>query len=358
MKKQTWKNMVTATALVLLFSVCIGLVLYRVSGCMALSDDAALLTGKLSFVNGSSASVDSAPAATEKPAADESPTMAIERKPLADSADATEAAKRPVNTTHSGDSYPIAELQVNNGSMSYENIDIRNTTDVDLDVESLLSADLPFSLEDNHEVQVLVYHTHTCESYMTEESDVYYEDWYPRSTDGEQGVAAVGEKLVKTLREHGIGAVHDSTLHDYPSYEGSYARSWETISEYKEKYPSIKVTIDLHRDAMTAQDGTKYKPTFEHDGKKAAQIMIMTGYDTEGGFDFWDENLIFAMQLQKKCEDMYPDMTRPLNFGEYTYNMNFNNGSLLIEVGTDVNTVDEAVRTGSYLGDALAALLK
>ena len=347
----------TATALVLLFSVCIGLVLYRASGCMALSDDAALLTGKLSFVNGSSASADSV-SVSDEPAADESPTLPPEQRPLAENTDVTEAAEHPVNTNHSGDSYPVVETKVTNGNMSYDNIMIRNTTDYDLDVESLLSADLPFSIEDNHEVQVLVYHTHTCESYMQEDSGEYYDDWYPRSTDGDQGVVAVGEEIVKTLKEHGIGAIHDTTLHDYPSYEGSYARSWETISEYQERYPSIKVTIDLHRDAMTAQDGTKYKPTFEHDGKKAAQLMIMTGYDTEGGFDFWDENLIFAMQLQKKCEDLYPDMTRPLNFGEYTYNMNFNNGSLLIEVGTDANTVDEAVRTGGYLGDALAALLE
>ena len=109
---------------------------------------------------------------------------------------------------------------------------------------------------------------------------------------------------------------------------------------------------------MTADDGTKYKPTFVHGGEKAAQIMIMTGYDTEGSFDFWDENLIFAMQLQKKCEDLYPGMTRPLNFGEYTYNMNFNNGSLLIEVGTDANTVEESRRSGEYLANALSSLLK
>ena len=357
MKKQNRKIILSVTALALVFFVCIGLALYRVRGCMAVTDDAALLTGKLSFVNGSAASTDSA-AAHENDAKDESPTLTHEQKPLAENDEPTDNAERPVNTTHSGDSYPIVETQVTNGNMSYENILIRNTTDYDLDVESLLSADLPFSLEDNHEVQVLVYHTHTCESYMTEDSGVYYDDWYPRSTDGEQGVMAVGEKIVETLKEHGIGAVHDTTLHDHPSYEGSYARSWETISEYKEKYPSIKVTIDLHRDAMTSQDGTKYKPTFEHDGKKAAQIMIMAGWGIDGGFDFWDENLIFAMQLQKKCEDLYPDMTRPLNFGEYTYNMNFNNGSLLIEVGTDANTVDEAVRSGEYLGKTLAALLK
>ena len=353
MKKRHWKMTVTASALVLAMTLSLSMVVYRVRSCIAIEDEAALLSGKLSFVNGDM-SADSTIAT-----ADEAPTQSPVIRPLAETPTDTEQVReKPQDTPHSGTTYPVKEIRVSNGNMSYDNFTIRNTTDYDLDVESLLSEELPFSLEDNHEVQVLVYHTHTCERYLTEDNGEYYEDYYPRSTDGDLGVVAVGEKLVETLKKNGIGAVHDTTLHDYPSYEGSYARSWETISAYKEKYPSIKVTIDLHRDAMTTDDGTKYKPTFEVDGDKAAQIMIMAGYDTEGGFDFWHDNLIFAMQLQKRCEDHYPGMTRPLNFGEYTYNMNFNNGSLLIEVGTDANTVDEACRSGDCLAQALSELLK
>ena len=353
MKKQYRKTASAAIALTMIMALCLSMVAYRAQSCMALGDEAALLTGMLSFVNGSADGV------KEAATPDEQPAVQTAARPLAETpTSAAENAEKPEDLTHDGDSYPVRELQVVNGNMSYDNIMIRNTTDVELDAASLLSSELPFSLEDNHEVQVLVYHTHTCERYLTEDTGVYYDDYYPRSTDGKLGVMAVGEKLVETLKEHGIGAVHDTTLHDYPSYEGSYARSWDTICAYKEKYPSIKVTIDLHRDAMTNDEGVKYKPTFEHDGEKAAQVMIMAGCDSEGGFDFWGENLIFAMQLQKKCEDLYPDMTRPLNFGEYTYNMNFNNGSLLIEVGTDVNTVEEACRSGGYLGEALAALLR
>ena len=353
MKKRHWKITLTAAALALVMAVSLSMVVYRVRSCIALEDEAALLSGKLSFVNGDM-SADSTTAT-----ADEAPTQPPVIRPLAETpTDTEQVIEKPQDTPHSGTTYPVKEIRVSNGNMSYDNFTIRNTTDYDLDVESLLSEELPFSLEDNHEVQVLVYHTHTCERYLTEDNGEYYEDYYPRSTDGDLGVGAVGEQLVDTLKKNGISAVHDTTLHDYPSYEGSYARSWETISAYKEKYPSIKVTIDLHRDAMTTDDGTKYKPTFEVDGDKAAQIMIMAGYDTEGGFDFWHDNLIFAMQLQKKCEDHYPGMTRPLNFGEYTYNMNFNNGSLLIEVGTDANTVDEACRSGGYLAQALSELLK
>lgn len=353
MKIQHWKIITAGISLTLAMTVGLSAVVYRADDCLSLSEETAVLSGRLSFVNGS---IDAT--VSETSASDEH-EKTVPVRPLAETpTDPDRAEQKPDDTPHTGERLPVKEIQVNNGNMTYENIAIRNTTDVDLDVESLLSADLPFTLENNHEVQVLIYHTHTCERYLTEDTGEYYDDYYPRSTDGDLGVMAVGDKIVKTLKAHGIGAVHDTTLHDYPSYEGSYARSWETIGSYREKYPGIKVTIDLHRDAMTADDGTKYKPTFTHDGKKAAQVMIMAGCEDDGDFDFWDENLVFAMQLQKKCEDMYPEMTRPLNFGEYTYNMNFNNGSLLIEVGTDANTVEEAVRSGGYLGEVLSALLR
>lgn len=348
MKKNVIKTVLTVVLLTAIICLSIGLSVYRAGACLPLMDDAALLAGRLSFINGDPYECTE----EETDAPDESP------RPLAEEAETpAEPTEHPKNTSHSGESYPIKETKITNGTMSYENISVRNTTGYEPDFEELLSSPLPFEMEDNSTVQVLIYHTHSCESYMDEDIGVYYEDYYPRSTDPEQSVIAAGEELAQALKAHGIGVVHDTTLHDYPSYEGSYARSWDTISAYREKYPHIKVTIDLHRDAMTAQDGTKYKPTFEYDGEKAAQIMIMAGYDTEGGFDFWDENLIFAAQLQKRCEDSYPGMTRPLNFGEFTYNMNFNNGSLLIEVGTDANTVEEACRSAGYLGEAMASVL-
>jgi stage II sporulation protein P len=127
------------------------------------------------------------------------------------------------------------------------------------------------------------------------------------------------------------------------------------------KYKNIKVVLDIHRDAIgEGGESGKTKPVFKYKGKKAAQIMIMTGYSYEGGgyFPFWEENLRFALKLQQTAETMYPGMTRPLNFGEYTYNLNVCNGSLLIEVGTDVNTFAEVKRTGTMLGKALAKVLQ
>lgn len=345
MKKRMLKRIITATALITVIGICLTMVMHRAAGCFSLFDDAAVAAGMLSFGCGEP---------------DLLPTQAATSAPRPKTAageSRVTPTERPSQSEHSGEAHPIVEISGDSGDVSYGNVTICNGTPYEPDIASLLEADLPFALEDNRTVQVLIYHTHTCESYIDTDDGVYYDDFYPRSTDGSQGVIAVGDRIAEELKSRGIGVIHDTTLHDHPSYEGSYGRSWDTISAYKEKYPGIKVTLDIHRDSMTNDSGTKYKPTFTHNGTKAAQIMIMTGYDEGDRFPFWDENLIFAVKLQDRCEELYPGMTRSLDFGEFVYNMNFNNGSLLIEVGTDANTAEEACRTGEYLGDALSSLL-
>ena len=344
MKKMIKAGLVTLTTVVTI-AFCFSFVIGGIMRSFSLSDDAALCAAILSFPSGSvfptQANIPTEPAR--------------KHEIISPTAEAETTAK----TTHSGDSYPVIEKTITAGNQEIDGMQIRNTTDFTPDVEELLSEDLPCEIEDTHQVQVLIYHTHTCESYMNEDTGEYYDDFYPRSTDESQNVCAVGEAIVSGLKERGIGAVHDTTLHDYPSYDGSYDRSYDTVQEYIEKYPDIKVTIDIHRDSMTAEDNTKYKPTCIYNGRKAAQIMIMTGRNVEDDrFLFWEENLIFAVKLQHKCDELYEDFTRPLNLGDYTYNMNVNNGSLLIEVGTDANTLEEAVLSGEMLANALSSVLQ
>lgn len=347
-----FKRISVVLSLLIVIGLSLSAAAVRAVGCFDLFGDSVLAAERMVYSNGS---VDTD---IEIEAEEETRYVPIQ-KPLSESQHfPTEPAEKPSKVAHTGDTYPVVEISSASYNTSYDNINIQNNTPYDPDIGALLSADLPFSLKNNRTVQVLIYHTHTCESYLDEDCGYYYEDFYPRSTDGAQGVIAVGDRIAESLKANGIGVVHDKTLHDYPSYDGSYGRSWDTIEEYKEKYPGIVVTLDIHRDSMTASDGTKYKPTFTYGGKKAAQIMIMTGYAEDDSFPTWDENLIFAAKLQKKCEDSYPGMTRPMDFGEYSYNMDFNNGSLLIEVGTDANTVDEAAYTGELLGKALSAVLQ
>ena len=162
------------------------------------------------------------------------------------------------------------------------------------------------------------------------------------------------------VKKAGILSIHDTTCHDSPSFSGSYKRSAETIEKNLAKYPSIQVTIDIHRDTIGNNERGKIKPTFKVGNRKAAQIMIMSGCDLDGSMEFpdWEYNLRFALRLQRSAETMYPGMTRSLFFGPVKYNMNKTHASLLIEVGTEVNTLNEAVYTGTLLGNVLENVFK
>ena len=202
-------------------------------------------------------------------------------------------------------------------------------------------------------------HTHTCESFMDEDLGYYYESFYSRNTDNKYNVTQVGDAIEAKLKAAGIGVIHDTTKHDDPSYNGSYNRARNTIQKNLKKYPSIQVVLDIHRDGLMKDTKEKIKPTCVIDGQKAAQIMIISGCDTDGSLAFpdWEYNLRLALRLQQSAENMYPGITRPLYFSQTKYNMDMTHGSLLIEVGSDSNTLQEAVRTGGYLGDILVDVL-
>lgn len=260
---------------------------------------------------------------------------------------------------HSTDKeFPVNEITITEGNVSYKNIQVKNASSADIDIKAELDGKLGFATEDTDEPQVLIYHTHTSESFLKYDTGSFYEGFYPRTTDKTENVCAVGEQIAKQLNAHGIKAIHDTTIHDYPSYNGAYDRSYETVQKYLKKYPSIKVTLDIHRDGI-GTDTEKSKPVFEYDGKKAAQIMILSGYNYDGCEEFkdWEYNLRFALQIQSKAVSMYPNMVRPLYFADFMYNMNVNTGSLLIEIGAESNTIEEVKYSGYLLGNVLSEVL-
>ena len=263
-------------------------------------------------------------------------------------------------SNHDGENrYNIIESQFTQGGSSFENFYVKNNTSYDLNIGEELSKKPDITLKKDAGPQVLILHTHTSESYMDKDQGFYYESFYPRSTDYNKNVTRVGDAIAKRLRSNKIETIHDLTYHDNPSYNGSYSRSAETINNILSTYPSIQVVLDIHRDSIGNNEKGKVKPTFKVNGKKAAQIMIISGCDLDGSMNFpdWEYNLRFALRIQKEAENMYPGMTRPMFFGEFRYNMNLTHGSLLIEVGTDANTLEESVRTGELLGDVLTNVL-
>ena len=214
---------------------------------------------------------------------------------------------------------------------------------------------------DVQEPQVLIVHTHTTESYEPYQRS-YYDAEYPfRTRDPDYNMIRVGDALAQNLAEHGISVLHDGTIHDYPAYTGAYDRSEVTIRAALEEYPSIKVIIDLHRDAISSADGSRTAPVAEINGRNAAQFMVITGCDDGrfGNMPEYLENFRLACMIQSSAEKLYPGLARPILFDYRNYNQHISTGSLLIEVGSHANSLDEAVYSGELLGDCMAdALLK
>ncbi len=219
---------------------------------------------------------------------------------------------------------------------------------------------LPFDIEVNSsEPQVLILHTHATETYQTWPDLIYDPDFTARTQNTELNMCAVGEKMAEVLNGAGINTLHDTTLHDSPSYTESYDRSYATTQAYLEKYPSIKVVLDVHRDAIEDADGTRVKPLCTVNGEDTAQVMIIAGCDNGSSIRLpnWRLNLRFAAAWEQAMEQRTPGLTRPVMCAYRYYNQDLTTGSLLIEIGGHANTVAEAVRAGQYAAEALAVLL-
>ena len=246
-----------------------------------------------------------------------------------------------------------------NAPLSYSKVYMKNSTDLDVNIKKLLSDPLSFKIEKSSKPQVLIIHTHTTETYMSDDSEYYTEDFKSRSTDNSRNMAKIGSIVAEKLNNAGIKTIHDKTQHDYPQYSGSYGRAAKTINSYLKKYPDIKIVLDLHRDAVTSGESDKVKLVTEIEGKKAAQVMLVMGSQsgTVTNFPNWKENLKLAVRLQQTFEKKYPTLARPLSLMPKNYNQSLTKGSLLIEFGTDANSLEEAEYSASLVGDCLVSLL-
>lgn len=235
---------------------------------------------------------------------------------------------------------------------------IKNSTSLsDEEAQQYLEAENPVQI-DSDGPQVLIMHTHATESFEPYDTDTYDTRHTWRTTDNTQNIVAAGEVMAEAIRSYGIEVLHDETQHDYPSYNGSYERSAVTVQDYLEKYPSIKVVLDVHRDAVQ-RDTTLVKPVTEIDGRKAAQLMIIAGCD-DGTMDMpnWSKNFRFAAGMQDAIESRYPSLTRPVFFCYRKYNQDLTTGSLLIEIGSHGNTLEEVLYTAQLAGDAIGSYLQ
>ena len=238
---------------------------------------------------------------------------------------------------------------------------VRNSTSYEIDVEGLLGQGPALKLPKG-EPQVLIIHTHSSEAYSPAGLDKYISSGDSRTQDNNYNVIRIGSELEKELKKAGLNVIHDCGVYDYPSYTGSYTRCEEAVISYLEKYPSISVVIDLHRDAI-GNDDVIYKTVAEESGVCASQIMMLIGTD-EYGLEHpeWMKNLRLALYLQNAVCKKYPSLMRPVQIVPYRYNQHLTTGSMILEVGSNGNTLQEALAAirlyGSVIGPALAELIE
>ena len=228
------------------------------------------------------------------------------------------------------------------------------------DLAAAMEGPLPFAVEPNSpDPQVLVMHTHATEDYRLSQGLWFAPGDGARTTDRQRNVCAVGRVVADTLNAAGIHTLHDETLNDYPSYTGSYGNSRAVVQQYLAQYPSIKVVLDVHRDAIETAAGARYAPVCTVEGRQAAQVMIICGCDngTTVQLPNWRQNLRFAAAWEQAMEGSFPGLTRPVLFSYRFYNQDLTTGSLLLEVGGHGNTLNEALYAGQLAARALAAAL-
>lgn len=206
--------------------------------------------------------------------------------------------------------------------------------------------------------QILILHTHGSEAYSMTDGDTYEESDPYRTTDCTHNVVRVGEEMATVFRAYGFQVIHDTTLCDYPAYNGSYDRSKAVAEQWLEQYPSIKVVFDVHRDALVGSEGEVYKLVSEEAGQKVAQVMMVLGTDA-GGADHprWKDNLAFALKLQRNLVKGYSSLARPTVLRKGRYNQQLSPGSILVEVGGHGNTLSEAIAGGRLWADNVARTL-
>lgn len=181
----------------------------------------------------------------------------------------------------------------------YNGIKIYNSTKYKLTNEMLDISN--FSVNKD---KILIYHTHTCESYTPTEKYNYQQTGNFRTTDLNFSVVRVGEELKKQLESYNIKVIQNKTYHDYPSYNGSYSRSLTTANNMLNENKDADIVIDLHRDAIT---DSSYAPKVKIGDEYVSQMMFVIGTDIANPANsHWNENLKFAVKVQQKANEMYP----------------------------------------------------
>lgn len=251
----------------------------------------------------------------------------------------------------------IREVDLSPLKLGKEGVVIGNDTSFEVDVQEFLSEAPNIDMKNNGP-KVLIIHTHGTEAYAYEGLNYYDKTEGDRSDDNSKNVIKAGEIITDIFNKKGIETIHDTTQHDVPSFNGSYASSLKAINKYKEEYPGIQVILDIHRDSIVYKDEVKAKPVTEINGQKSAQLMFVVGTNQKGlEHPNWRENLRTAIHFQKAINERYPTLMRHINLRKERFNGHTSNASLIIETGSSGNTLSEALYGLSLAAECIADYL-
>lgn len=230
----------------------------------------------------------------------------------------------------------------------YQNIKINNQTSYDIS-SILQNASYTFT----NTKKVVMYHTHTCESYTPTENYNYQMTDSYRTTNLNFTVSKVGDELASQLEKHGFSVIHSKSYHDYPSYNGSYGRSLTTLENLLSSNKDAEIVIDLHRDAVGSK--SNYAPSVQIGDEVCAQVMFVVGTDGSGlEHANWRQNLQYAIKVQSIADELYPGLFRPIILRNARYNQHLTTASTIIEVGATGNTLEQCLASMKYVANVLS----
>ncbi len=234
----------------------------------------------------------------------------------------------------------------------YQGVKIKNESNYTLTQEVLTP-----NVEYTNKNDILIFHTHTCESYTPTEQNSYKSTGNYRTPDLNYTVSKVGDELTNQLINKKYNVIHDTTYHDYPAYTGSYSRSLITVKNILKNNSDIQTVIDLHRDAIGSR--SDYGPAVMIGEEKVAQLMFVIG--TNGGgleHSNWNTNLKYAIKIQAKANEMFPGLFRPIIVRNSRYNQHLADSAFIIEVGATGNTLEECEASMKYLAQVISEVMK
>lgn len=197
-----------------------------------------------------------------------------------------------------------------------------------------------------------IFSTHDYESYI---SEVPAGAKRIETNDPEKNIIRVAQTLAVALQKRGVGAVHSPASHQEEGYLGAYTVSRDTARFILQKYPSVKILLDVHRD-----EGDRGPDTVTRiNGVDVAKVMLVVGVgDRDIAQPYWEQTLVFARNIARVMEEKYPGFFRKITTKPGRYNQDLLPASVILEIGADGNRMDEALRAAELVADVLAEVIK